>query len=535
MTGDEGAGPAPIEDSLATITRHGLETNAPGEGVEAFGRESLFGAFERACQTMTRLEAIVSVFEDAIRSGALAAGTRLPTVRMLSSDLKVSPSTVLAAYNVLRSRGRIAGEVGRGTFVLGADAPAAEQQIVPVPRPRIAPWRRRTVAAAAARLSEAHPGALDCTRGKPDTTLIPTELIRRALENLPAAIDVEDLQYGDSEPLPELRDALTPRLRRDGIPTAGTELIVGNSAQQLMLLSVLAAARLRPEANRLIAVEEPGYQTVFDAFENAGFRLVGMSLDDHGVTPESFDAALGRGALVALFTPSALNPAGVSWTRRRRMELAEVLALHPQAMAIEDDHFADLASTRPGSLLDHKGAGDRTVYIRTFAKSIAPDLRVAVAVARPRLANQLAEMKSLWDGWTSRLSQRALANLLDDPDLDVALDRARDSYRARRHTIVGVLERRLAGHGASISGTDGLHVWIRLPYAESAASEIVERAALLGVLVTSGEPFHTRPGNNDVLRMSIGGISEDQAATAAERLADAILNSSRISASTIPV
>src|SRR5262249_13835021 len=159
---------------------------------------------------------------------------------------------------------------------------------------------------------------------------------------------------------------------------------------------------------------------VFDAFEYAGFRLVGLTLDHQGVTPESLDAALGGGAQAALFTPCAVNPMGVSWSRERRQALAAVLAAHPHAIAIEDDQFADLALTRPGSLLDGSPTGNRAIYIRTFAKSIAPDLRVAVAVARPRLANLVAEVKSLWDGWTSLLSQRTLAYALTDPAFEPA-------------------------------------------------------------------------------------------------------------------
>ena len=83
-------------------------------------------------------------------------------------------------------------------------------------------------------------------------------------------------------------------------------------------------------------------------------------------------------------------------------------------LAIEDDHFGDLAQDRSGSLLADARVEDRVVYIRSFSKSIAPDLRLSVAVARPRLKTLLQEAKTHADGWSSRLLQRVLAGVLQD-------------------------------------------------------------------------------------------------------------------------
>lgn len=501
---------------------------------------SLKERYERAALSATRHEAIAAAIAEAIAEGALAPGARLPTVRALSLDLNVSASTVVAAYNALRLKGRISGEVGRGTFVTepgsiaGGEATGnggSEWRIsAPHHRP---PWRRRNVLTSANRLLAAHPQALDCTRGKPDTSLILTDIVRSASEAAAREVAADELQYASPEPIPALRRAVAPRLERDGLSPSAHEMVVGSSAQQLMVMALSIAGRLMPDRPRIVAVEEPGYQTVFDAFEYLGFRLVGVSLDENGVLPKALDRALETGAIAALFTPRALNPRGVSWSSERKAALAEVLRRHQHVLAIEDDQFADLALTRPGSLLD-TDIGDRVVYIRTFAKSIAPDIRVALGLARPRLANALGEAKSLLDGWTSHLAQRVLANALADPRLDASLARAQESYRFRRDTIVSILRTELAPMGAQVSGSDGLNVWITLPYGV-AATDVVDRAAELGVLLISGEPFHIRPGHNDVLRMSVSGISNEEAARAAEITAVAIRMSNGPASHAIPV
>lgn len=491
---------------------------------------SLLAGYHDCLAHMTRNEAIVTAIERAIEGGVLGQGSRLPTVRALSQALDVSPSTVVSAYGQLRLRGRISGTVGRGTYVSAVTALQVEPQadpelsgwatVSPQSRP---PWRRRTVLTSANRLRSMHPGALDCSRGKPDTTLILTDIVRRAQHAASVDTDADALQYAGPVAIPELTELLIPRLMADNIPVSNVGMVAGTSAQQLMVMSLSIAARLMPDRRPLVAVEEPGYQTVFDAFEYMGFRLVGMRIDEQGVIPDSLDQALEAGAIAALFTPRALNPAGVSWTPERRAALAEVMRNHPHAIAIEDDQFADIALTRPGSLLEGPAA-HRTVYIRTFAKSIAPDLRTAVAVVRPRLAAMLGEAKSLMDGWTSLHSQNTLVHVLRDEELDKALERSRIAYQVRRNRIMAVLETRLAGTGTRLSGMDGLNIWIRLPFG-MAATDVVDNAASAGVLLVSGEPFYIRPGHNDVIRMSISGIADHEAEHAASLVGDAILAS----------
>lgn len=501
---------------------------------------SILAGYQESLAHMTRNEAIVSAVDRAIDSGALAKGARLPTVRALSEALEVSPSTVVAAYSHLRLRGRISGTVGRGTYVSDSAADRTEtdhateqsawDNVSTQARP---PWRRRTVLTSANRLHTMYPNALDCSRGKPDTSLILTDIVRRAQQSAAVDTHADGLQYAGPVAIPALSELLLPRLIADNIPVSNASMIAGTSAQQLMVMSLSIAARLMPDRRHLVAVEEPGYQTVFDAFEYMGFRLVGMRLDEHGVIPESLDEALEAGAIAALFTPRALNPAGVSWTPERRAALAQVMRKHPHTIAIEDDQFADIALSRPGSLLDGPAA-HRTVYIRTFAKSIAPDIRTAVALVRPRLAAMLGEAKSLMDGWTAVHSQNTLVHVLKDPELEPALSRARQSYMARRDAIMAVLEARLAGTGTRLSGTDGLNIWIRLPLGV-AATDVVDNAASAGVLLVSGEPFYIRPGHNDVIRMSISGIADHEAERAATLVADAVLAGSDRQPISIPL
>jgi GntR family transcriptional regulator/MocR family aminotransferase len=202
-----------------------------------------------------------------------------------------------------------------------------------------------------------------------------------------------------------------------------------------------------------------------------------------------------------------------------------VLAEHPEVLAVEDDQFADVAATRPGSLLGEEGVGDRVIYIRSFSKSIGPDLRIAMAAARPRLRALLAEAKSFADGWTSRLLQKTLAAALDDDELPHLLAHAREAYRQRRLQAAGALNAVLREHGGwTWYGPDGLNLWVHLPGGLDAA-EVAERAAAAGVRIAPGEPFFVRPGHSDVLRLNAGSVPSEKAAAAGRIAAEAALAS----------
>lgn len=495
-------------------------------------------------QGMSRHEAINLAFERGIADGRIPPGSRLPTVRSLSAELGVSGATVAAAYRLLGKEGRTRGEVGRGTFVVGHAAHAPVRPRTSSPSPAAddvrsstimrAPWRRRAVLNSAARLRSVYPSALDCTSGKPDPSLFLRDIFLRSWRAAIDETDIHDLQYASPEPVSALDAALRQRFERDDIPTTNAGMVVGSSAQQLMVLSLSIAPTVATSSVRVVAVEEPGYQTVFDAFEHMGFRLVGMAVDGQGVLPHAFESALAQGAQAVLFTPRAQNPYGASWTQARRLELAHVLARYPGVVAIEDDQFADLAAERPGSLLTDPRLSERVVYIRSFAKSIAPDIRIAVALAQPRLHNLLAEAKSFTDGWSPQLSQRALALLLTDPGLDGALAHARALYGQRRTAARKILTEQLGPVGGTVSGDDGLNLWVQLSPGTDAGS-VIERAGALGVLCTPGEPFYIRPGRNDVLRLSISGVDEESAKAAAGLLSEAVLSTTTGHARTIPI
>ena len=270
-----------------------------------------------------RYEQIANAVSQAIRSGQLKPGDRLPTVRALASDLGVSLTTVTAAFKSLAESGWTRGEIGRGTFVSQRGAYEAATSSVSVSGTRVSPrtrtpWRRRALVTLMERLRSSFPKATNCSFGGPGASLLPLKLIKRHWLAAFDEVSNSDLQYKTVDPIPGLTDVLQRRLVADSIPAKSADLLVGTSAQQFMMLATNVIGRLSGQPVPVIAVEQPGYYTIFDAWDHAGIRMVGVETDKNGARPESVESAIRSGANAVLLTPRAHNPTGASWTPERR-------------------------------------------------------------------------------------------------------------------------------------------------------------------------------------------------------------------------
>jgi GntR family transcriptional regulator / MocR family aminotransferase len=481
-----------------------------------------------------RYEQLAGFFERAIRAGEISPGDRLPTVRRLSGLMSVSATTISSAFDLLGSRKFVRAEVGRGTFVVSdwqnvnGNSSHSGSATNPPPLPKLRgtrnPWRRNALMRASSRLRATYPSAMECSTGRPDAKLLPLEVIRHAWANCMQEVTSADLQYAGTAPIQPLADILVPILEGDLIPARTQDLIIGSSAQQFFAL-IYEVARVKSEKSTLlVAIEEPGYPTLMDTLERAGGRLVGIAVDRFGAVPASLDAALRDGARLVILTPRAHNPTGASWSVERLSELSDVLKAHPDAIVVEDDQVAGIAATKPGTLLSIPELENRVLHVRSFSKSIAPDLRMAAAVARPLIREPLSEAKTFADGWSSRLLQRVLAKTLQTDEINVALKNARDAYRDRRQSACAALNQIVAPRGGGCwSGSDGVNVWVRLPPGVD-SKHIQERSAAAGVRIADGEPFFIAPGQNDVVRLNAGSVEAEDAAKAGKIVGQAILD-----------
>jgi DNA-binding transcriptional MocR family regulator len=401
-----------------------------------------------------------------IHDGDLAAGSRLPTVRNLARALGISPTTVSEAWGSLTRAGLITTRGRSGTVVLPTD--------------RLRTRLRYTQMSGI-------PGAatVDLSTGVPDHDLLPdlTDTLRR-LGDMRLTTS-----YLDDPVLPALEAHL-----RDAWPYPAEQLIVVDGALDALDRIMRIAVRFGDR----VLVENPTFPPIVDLLEQLGTNPVGLTLDQAGIVPASLATALRLDPVAVVLQPRAHNPTGVSMTASRAAELSEVLAAHPDVLIVEDDHAADITSAPMVSMGMH--LPERTVRIRSFSKSIGPDLRLAAVAGPSSVISPLADRRLLGPGWSSRLLQHVLLDLLTTPSTAILLAQARAEYARRRAALLEALSQ----HGAQASADDGINLWLAVADQQAALVSL----AANGIAVAPGSPFEVTPLDRPHVRVTVGLVRE---------------------------
>jgi DNA-binding transcriptional MocR family regulator len=238
---------------------------------------------------------------------------------------------------------------------------------------------------------------------------------------------------------------------------------------------------------------------MLDLLDAVGASVVGVPLDAEGVSAEGLAAALAACRPVALFLqPRAHNPTGVSTTAARAERLAAILAGHSSVTVVEDDHAGDIAAAPPVSLGTHLPG--RTVHVSSFSKSHGPDLRLAAVGGPAALVAAVADRRLLGPGWSSRILQAVLLDLLADPAATAQVALARDEYARRRRALSAAL----AARGVIATAADGINMWVPVHDQQVAMVEL----AAHGIAVAPGAPFLVSPLGGDHVRLTVGLVRD---------------------------
>lgn len=433
--------------------------------------------------------------ENAIRSGELPPGAKLPPERELAEQLQVSRTTVTNAYRELESKGLVRGFVGRGTFVCA------------VPEPSHVPfaWQGK-MSATSLRLGpqcsalnghSLDPKLISFALGTPALECFPVEEYRRIEQQILARRSFDALGLGALNGQPALREAIAHEF------SAGPDqvLVVAGSQSGLDLL----ARSLVNPADHVI-VERPGYFTAFQTFWAAGARLVGWDAvrSDLG---ELEDLILRYRPKFLCTTPSFHNPTGRTLSLSQRRELID-LAVRYRLPVIEDDPYRELYFDAPAPptlhALDKQGV---VIHLGTFSKVLAPGLRLGYIIAPEKAVNLLAQVKHRTSSFTAGPQQLALAEMLRSGILADHLVKLRQEHRVRLETMVGACARMFPrGILTFRMPAGGGYLWARLSHGLKAA-DLNRLAIEEGVVFAPGELFYPDEAGSQELRLCFSGTT----------------------------
>jgi GntR family transcriptional regulator / MocR family aminotransferase len=443
---------------------------------------------------------IAGQLRDALADGLLATGERLPSTRMLATQLGVSRTVVTSAYAQLFAEGWLEGRHGSGTFV--ADG-APGRPGTGAAREPAAPGDQAWATAQDPALAPGAAPMIDLRPGLAWTAGIDGTAWRRAWRSAGTSVTAG---LPDPRGNAGLRAALTGYLRRSrGVHCSPGQVVVTRGVAGS--LGLIAAALLRPGDR--VGVEEPGYPAARAVFAAHGLRVVPCPVDSGGLRVD----LLPGGLRLVYVTPAHQYPLGGRLPVPRRRALTS-WARDAGALIVEDDYDGEFRyDVAPLPALFGLDPGV-VVYLGTATKILTPALRVGWLAAAPALAARLAAAAGALGDYASGPAQEALLSLIAAGDLERHVRRMRHDYARRRAAITDVFGGGAAGR--LLGDEAGMHMVLET---RAPAGRVAAAAAVQGLAVATLDRYFAGPVTRNGLVLGYGGARLPDVARGCEILA----------------
>lgn len=480
------------------------------------GSRELYGG---AMAELLRYEKLAEELEGMIGGGCLRFGDRLPSVRRLALERRLSVSTVVQALHLLERRGLVEARPQSGYFVRRVELARAQPvlrstPVVPVP----VDVSQRLVSVLQ---SGAKPGVAPFAAALPAPSLLPLAALHRLYASV--ARRYPKLLEGGSHinmEEPALVRQLVRRSLAWGGPLAADEIVITNSCTEALGLCLRAVSK----PGDTVAVESPAYYLMLQLLETLGLKALEIPTDPNsGISVEALDLATRNGGVAAcLLVPNASNPLGSVMFDEKKRLLATLTASRGVAV-IEDDIYGDLhfGNQRPWPIKAFDTAGN-VMLCSSFSKSLTPSLRIGF-VAAGRYRPAIALQKTITSGATNPLTQHVLAEYLASGAYERHLRSLRRSYESQVESMRGAVSRYFPAATRIARPQGGFVLWVELPE-EIDASRLHERAVAENLSYVPGELFSASGMYRNCLRLNCGNPHTLEIDDAVRRLGALIEN-----------
>ncbi len=475
---------------------------------------------------------------EAVLTGRLAGGARLPSSRALARELHCSRNTITNAFELLLAEGYLEGRTGSGTYVssvLPEELLSARKQ-----RARPADAARGTAAALSKRgraLSEIYrlgPTWLHDRKGgrqagvngaftpnRPDVGQFPFEIFARLLNRTWRNPPDHLVRRGPVAGYPPLRRAIAGYLRAlRALDCSEDQVFITSGTQHGLDL----IARILLDPGDRVWIEEPGYMGLRGPLIAAAAELVPVPVDAAGL---SVAAGLRKApnARMVVVTPSHHYPLGVTMSLTRRLELLAWAREHA-AWVVEDDYDSEFRyDGRPLAALQGLDESGRVLYLGTFTKTLFPTLRIGYLVVPPALVEPLARARAAIEDQPAAPVQPALAAFIEDGHFAAHVRRMRKLYATRQEVLLDAGRADLTGLIRLVPDNAGMHLVGSLE--PGLAARLDDRAASariaeIGITAPALSGYFIEKVRREGLLFGYAGVPETEIRSAIARLAEAL-------------
>ncbi|NTV71771.1 MAG: PLP-dependent aminotransferase family protein [Azonexaceae bacterium] len=448
---------------------------------------------------LLRYEQLAAELTGMIASGVLNHGDRLPSVRRLSSQRRLSVSTVVQALRLLEDRGLVEARPQSGFFVQRARAGRAEPVVRSTPdEPIPVDISQRLVSILRA---GARTGIAPLAAALPAPELLPVAALQRLYAGVarrhPRLLEGGSHIHTDE---PALVRQLVRRSLAWGGPLPAEEFVITNSCTEALSLCLRAVTK----PGDTVAVESPAYYLMLQLLETLGLKALEIPTDPRtGMSVEALDMATRNGGIAAcLIVSNGSNPLGCVMPDDRKRRFSALTAARGVAV-IEDDIYGDLhlGSERPWPIKAFDKVGN-VMLCSSFSKSLSPALRIGF-VAAGRYHSAIALQKTITSGGTNPITQHVLAEYLESGAYERHLRSLRRAYHQQVEAMRLAVSRHFPAATRITQPQGGYVLWVELPE-NIDTTHLYQRAIGENLAYVPGDLFSPSGMYRNCLRLNCG-------------------------------
>jgi DNA-binding transcriptional MocR family regulator len=369
----------------------------------------------------------------------------------------------------------------------------------------------------------AAPDVTDFGIGQPQDAILPVDILHKAASQQAAAGRRHSLQYGTEFGDGHLRLALADFLRvHYGIAVDPEPIFITNGNSQA--IDMVCTAFTQP--GEVVFVEEPSYFLALDIFRNHHLKIVGIPVDERGLSIDALEVALEQHAPTLIYTiPAFHNPTGVILSAERRQRLVELAVQHGFLIVADEVYqLLDYLGDAPAPMAAYLDSG-RVLSLGTFSKILAPGLRLGWIQAEMSLLQQLAKTAYVASGgglnpYTSSIVQCVIEQGWQAEYLQTL----RTLFRERTDVMHDALTRHFPKDISYKKPTGGYFFWLKFA-PEIDTKQFLNKARDLKVGFRAGSAFSVGGGQKNFMRLSFAFYNADRIEVGIETLARAISSS----------
>ncbi|MFF7710334.1 GntR family transcriptional regulator MpaR [Pseudomonas sp. NPDC007930] len=458
---------------------------------------------------LKRYEKLADEIAALIRSGVLAPGARVPSVRLACNTYAVSPATVFKAYYLLEDRGLIQARERSGYYV-------REHAQSSLAEPRMSQHQTTAQEVGVSELvfsvlgSLKDPHTVPFGSAFPSADLFPLGRLAKSMGQGLRRLSPRQVIADQTDGNAELKRQIALRYTLGGVMLPMEELVITTGALEALNLCLQAVT----VPGDLVAIEAPAFYASLQVLERLKLKAVEIPVHPRdGIDLEHLQRCLEQLPIKACwFMSSFHNPLGASLAPARKQRLSDLLHQH-QIPLIEDDVYAELyygnQPPRPLKSYDSEGL---FMHCGSFSKSLAPGYRVGW-VAGGRFANKLMQLKLMTTISPSVPAQVAIADYLQHGGYDRHLRKLRHSLEAQQQAMLAGAARYFPAATRVTRPSGGYFLWFEFPE-QVDALRLFNEALAQGISLAPGPIFSATRGFGHCIRLNHGhpwGAESEQA------------------------